>query len=437
MTSSSEPLNAPARGRIRPRGPRGRRPAGSWSIWDVLCFPGRLVMRLFFPRLVDRYVMGELLGPLAFGWSLFIILMVFTLNLVKAGQVLARGADSGDVMEMLGLHVVLSSVMCMPMAMLLSGLLTFGRLSADNELVATQAAGIPNLRLIGNALLLGILVSFAGLAINETWIPAAGQRLKVVEARIKKQVGQRVLEELAQQKLFTEQEFEGGKLVRVIMAQKFTAPNPPYPAVMRDVTYIEYDEEKPRIIVSAPRAEYAGPSETKPGQKQLHRWVFYEPEYQVFTPQVSSRRNLWGRSEDTELEMFKSPVVRTAASVEPTEQSYRDLKATIAQMRADGVRKRRLRPLEVECERKLAIPFAAVVLALVGSSLGIRRQRTSAPVVGVGLSLLIILVYYIGISFFGVLGEGGKLPPIQAAWACNVIGLFLGLGLAWRSTRQV
>src|SRR5437868_7117012 len=99
---------------------------GGFGVMDVVWFLPRLVLRLFFPKLLDRYVMGELLVPLAFGWTLFIVLFVFTVNLFKLAQMAARGARLDTVAQMLGLRIVLDSVYCLPMAMLLAGLLALG-----------------------------------------------------------------------------------------------------------------------------------------------------------------------------------------------------------------------------------------------------------------------------------------------------------------------
>ena len=89
--------------------------------------------------------------------------------------------------------------------------------------------------------------------------------------------------------------------------------------------------------------------------------------------------------------------------------------------------------MEVELERKLAVPFAAVVLALIGAPLGIRKQRSTTGV-GIGLSLLIIIIYYVGMSFMGVLGQNGQLEPQVAAWGANAGGLLVGLYLTLRSS---
>lgn len=91
-----------------------------------------------------------------------------------------------------------------------------------------------------------------------------------------------------------------------------------------------------------------------------------------------------------------------------------------------------MRELEVDLHSKLAIPFASTIFALVGAPLGLRRLRGGASV-GLGLSVLIILAYYILWHGLHVLGEGGQVSPFMAAWLPNMIGLAAGLVLILRA----
>ncbi len=404
-----------------------------FGLMDVVWFLPRQVMGLFFPKLVDRYIIGELTAPLMFGWTMFIVLFVFSLNLVKLGQMLARGADPYMIGEMLWLRVILSSVLCLPMAMLLSGLLSFGRLSSDSELVATQAGGIPNYRLIRNALLLGLVLSFAGLALNEYVIPPAGRRLEKLEDQIKKQVVGKLVEEVIQQKVFTQTDTDkAGKIMRVVTASRFEPAKPPAPAKLHDVTYVQFEREKPQLLIQAERAELVG-TDLKKGEQ---KWGFINAEFQLMASVTNGQRFVW--NSDYKEVTISVPQEATQGGglklKDPTELSYSELRTYIKTLRKQGVKRKRLLPMRVELERKLSVPFAAVVLALIGASLGIRRQRSTTGV-GIGLSLLIIVVYYIGMSVLGIMGESGKLSPREAAWGCNIVGLLVGLFLAWRSSR--
>lgn len=74
---------------------------------------------------------------------------------------------------------------------------------------------------------------------------------------------------------------------------------------------------------------------------------------------------------------------------------------------------------------RLSVPWACMVLALVGAALGSRPQRSSSSV-GLGLSVIIVFVYYVILSLTQSLGDAGYLPPVVAAWIANIIFLIIG-----------
>ena len=68
----------------------------------------------------------------------------------------------------------------------------------------------------------------------------------------------------------------------------------------------------------------------------------------------------------------------------------------------------------------------AIVFGLIGSSLGARPGSRTSRSQGFGISVVLILVYYVLSFSFSSLGVKGTLPPILAAWL--PVMLFLGAG---------
>jgi lipopolysaccharide export system permease protein len=388
----------------------------------VLLWLPRRLLRLFVPRLVDRYVLGELIPPLVFGWTLFIVLFVFSLNVFKLAQLAARGARLEAVTELLVLQVVMASVYCLPMAMLLAGLMAFGRLSGDSEIVATQAGGIPNTRLIRNALILGLLVSIGGLALNEHVLPPAGKRMRFLQEQVRAELEAGLMEDLTDQKAVVIQDFDDGKLARLVAARRYEHGPP---AILRDVTLVQYQDGEWNTIISAAWAEWVDPSRNPGAVPGENIWRFHESEMQVRSAIVSDYRATWKQKQDLELRLNKNPDQVARDRKNADQMTYNELGAYIHDLKAQNLGGRVVRELEVERERKLAVPFTALIFALVGAPLGIRKQRSTAGV-GIGFSLLIIILYYMGMSFLSVLGQNGQIPPLAAAWGCNAVGLAAG-----------
>lgn len=399
----------------------------------MLFFVPRLVLRLFFPKLLDRYIMGELVPPLIFGWVLFIILWVMSIELFKLASLVARGARLDAVGQILGLRIILSSSYCLPMAMLLAGLLAFGRLSGDSELIAMQAAGVRNIRTIWNAFLLGLALSFIGLALNEYLIPPAGRALRYAEETLKAELAGKLAEELSEQRAFVVQDMEKGELSRVVVARRYEPQQYGRPATMHDVTYMQYDtargDQQVQAIIEAARAEYIGEDKGHPGTRV---WKFFQCKTQMMAGYTAQGQKWVMASDDQTLTLNKTPQALVRDQKNATDMTYREIKKYIREMRTKGVGGRPLRELDVEAERKLSIPFAALVLGLIGAPLGIRKQRTTAGV-GIGLSLLIIVIYYACMAMLNVMGQNGQVSPAVSAWGANAVGLLVGLYLTLRS----
>jgi lipopolysaccharide export system permease protein len=90
--------------------------------------------------------------------------------------------------------------------------------------------------------------------------------------------------------------------------------------------------------------------------------------------------------------------------------------------------------VEDEVQRRLSLPFASLLLALLAVPLGIRPLRTgrSAGIIG---ALAITALYWCSFTAGLAAAEAGWLPGWIAAWTPNVIALLLALVLLRRTAR--
>jgi lipopolysaccharide export system permease protein len=100
--------------------------------------------------------------------------------------------------------------------------------------------------------------------------------------------------------------------------------------------------------------------------------------------------------------------------------SARELWATIEENRATGSG---LSQLLVLFHLRLAIPWACVIMAVLGASFGAFQRGRSGSGVGFGISLVIVFAYYVIMSLCRALGESGNMSPFLAAWMPNALFL--------------
>jgi lipopolysaccharide export system permease protein len=81
---------------------------------------------------------------------------------------------------------------------------------------------------------------------------------------------------------------------------------------------------------------------------------------------------------------------------------------------------------KIQLNMKMALPFASLVFALLGAPLGITRRRASSSI-GLGLSIIVIFLYYIVAFVSMAVGELGLISPALSAWMPN----FVTGGIGW------
>ena len=123
---------------------------------------------------------------------------------------------------------------------------------------------------------------------------------------------------------------------------------------------------------------------------------------------------------------------RISRTVQPPEMTWTQLIAT-----RDGKRARGESAIEegIEIQRKFVLAAAALILPLIGISLGIQRSR-AVRARGFGVSILIILVYYFALSGVMTMVRRGALPLDLGMWIPNAALAIIGLALFIRTAQD-
>ncbi len=91
----------------------------------------------------------------------------------------------------------------------------------------------------------------------------------------------------------------------------------------------------------------------------------------------------------------------------------------------------RIQDYEVEKHKRIAFPFATLVMTIIGVSLSSRKVRGGIGLhlgLGIGLAFLFILIMQ-------VFAVSGNLSPALAAWLPNIVFGIIGIYLYFQSTR--
>lgn len=94
----------------------------------------------------------------------------------------------------------------------------------------------------------------------------------------------------------------------------------------------------------------------------------------------------------------------------------------------------RIKDYQVEKHKRIAFPFATLVMTLIGVSLSSRKVRGGIGLhlgLGIGLAFLFILIMQVSTVF----AVSGNLSPALAAWLPNIVFGIIGIYLYLRSIR--
>ena len=113
-------------------------------------------------RLLDRYILRELVGPFLLALVLFTFFFLIDRIYHLTDLVITKGVAFPLVLQLLIFMLPSFVALSLPMALLVAALLGGGRLAGDLEIVACQAAGIGLTRLLRPVLVAGAAVAMIG-----------------------------------------------------------------------------------------------------------------------------------------------------------------------------------------------------------------------------------------------------------------------------------
>jgi len=296
------------------------------------------------------------------------------------------------------------------MAVLLSTIYLLSNLNKHNEIIAMKTSGLSLWRIILPILAMGFLISGIVFLVNDRVIP--------ITSKVSNLIRREELEKYktARQAKILENIAVYGSGDRIIFARTYDTEK----KRLDDIIIHEHD--KNQNLVSKTTAQDA--VWTSEG------WKFSK----VITYKTDKDGRLLGEptfSEDEIISIKEKPSDFANKEMRSEFMSYRELQKYIANFQGAGARI--IRSFLVELHYKIALSFISLIIILLGVPFAIVSTR-GGIIIGIGISLVLGLLYYAGISIGIAFGKVGLLPPFVAAWIGNAVFAALGIYLIWKRT---
>ncbi|MBR1418790.1 MAG: LptF/LptG family permease [Synergistaceae bacterium] len=370
-------------------------------------------------RLTTRLILDAVSGPFFFGILIFTLIFVAGDLLFQAARlIIERGVAFGVVLRLFFYRLPEVMILTLPMSSLLAALLGMSTLAGGSELIALKSLGVPFKRILRPIIFASLIVSIAAISLNETLVPmtsVAADRLMRYEI-MKNQAA------AVQEKVFLKTE-EKGALKRVLYIDHMDTSQ----GVMSGVIIHEFENDRMVRTLTAQKGVWQKESKDAPGQW----WI---EDGRLYDVKEDGQVNLLLKFSRQILALNLSPEQLQRSTRKPADMSAHELWAYIKQADAVGANGRNLSRLWVMFHLKLAVPWACVIMAVLGAGFGaVQKGRgRSGSGVGFGISVVIVFAYYVVMSMCRALGESGALPALLAGWMPNLIFFAVALFFALR-----
>jgi lipopolysaccharide export system permease protein len=134
-------------------------------------------------RLLDRYLLRELLVPLAYCLSGFLMFWIAFDLFAELGDLHEHKMHAGDIVQYYLVKTPEFFVLVLPMALLLALLYTLTNHARHHEITAIRAAGVSLWRMCLPYLLVGFLASIVLFSLNELWVPNSVDLAEAIKTR--------------------------------------------------------------------------------------------------------------------------------------------------------------------------------------------------------------------------------------------------------------
>ena len=287
------------------------------------------------------------------------------------------------------------------LAVLLSSLVTIGLLTKNSELIVMRACGISLYRTALPLLLFAFAASAVLFAMEERVLATANRHADLLKHTIR--TGSPQTFGVMNRKWMV------GRNGEVYHYQFYD----PLKRELNSLSVFNFEEAAHTIRsrVFAAKATYA-PTAGPTGP--ITQWRLEQGWSREFGPRTQVQAFSQFADRTVALEAADYFVTETR---EPDLMNFGQLRTYIGELRASGYN---VLEHEVGLHRKVAFPFVTVVMTLIAVPFAVSTGKRGA-MYGVGIGIVLALVYWVMISIFAAFGIGGLLDPVLAAWAPNLL----------------
>ena len=380
-------------------------------------------------KIIERYVFGAFLS--SFVLAFLVLSFVLTIGLlVQIVGYIMDGVPMSLVGEFCMVSLPETLQWSMPLALLVSAILVFSRMSADSEIAAMKACGVSLITVMKWPVIFAFACTLLGFWVNNEIVPRGHQIRRTLKTKVSVKTGLsvlepgRVIDDFPKVKLYFDRkegnwlydlvvlDYSNPKLDRMITADKAL--------VTQNGTDIDFElyhmtvdpvDEKHRTMARANRFVYTMKDVIKESkyEKRPKDYRFLE-----MLEQIAVHEDRAAHPE------------KVAGSIDIAKVKDEKVRRRLERMREEAPRE--LSVLRVELNKRFVFAMASLCFVLIGIPLGIRSQRKESTV-GMAISLAVSLGYYVIVILMLSCEEMYAIRPDLLIWIPMAVCMVLSARL--------
>jgi len=365
-------------------------------------------------RILTRYILGEVVSHGLIGAAVFTFIL-FTRDLGRILELVVRNsAPLPSIAQIFFFTVPVALTYTIPMGVLVGILIGLSRLAADSEVTAMRASGLSVWTFLRVTSIFVVIAWLLALANSVYIAPRSLASLGELQNRLRSsqasfEVQPRVFYEgFPKIILYVEdvKALAGGALWNGVFLADLSDPSAPRITLAREGLLVSQGEDRLDLHLTNGTTHENDPK--NPDQ------------YQISTFQTT----------DIPIEI---PAAQNGQQSEPATLGEMKVADLLHAARTADANTRRWSLIEFH--RRLALPTACLVLAMVGIPLGLSSKKGGKSS-GFVITILLVFLYY-SVSLIGVsLARQARLSPAAGVWLADFVFFLGGALLLWQSERR-
>ena len=367
-------------------------------------------------KLIDRFVSRELLVNVLFAIAvLSLVLVVGNIFRKLLPLLVNHDVPMEYLIAFIAYVLPFSLIFTIPWGLLTAILLVFGRLSADNELIALRSNGVSITRICIPLGAIAVICTAICVWLNVQVAPAAQEKLRstIFDLATRNPMAlfgsDQVIDQFPGRRIYVGKK-EGNKLENITVFE-MNDKSLPVKVTYARTGMLEADLANKQILMHLYQARYQERDEKEPFN--VHK----------IRDGINMVEGTLPISLEELYEKEKKRPYRSALSIEQL----------LEQLKSENTRERSAS--RTELNKRFSFPFACVAFAIIGVPLGVTAHRRETSI-GFAMALIVATTYFLFVIIGDTLRGNPHAHPELLVWFPNVLFIVLGVLLFRRLARQ-